>query len=57
MTRSDLEAAAQQSEPPPALSRRCARCGEPESEHVPVHAGTSVSVVGDLRECPGFLAE
>lgn len=31
----------------------CAACGESEGRHVPVHAGTSVSVV-DGGECPGF---
>jgi hypothetical protein len=33
----------------------CVRCGCEKLDHVPVHAGTSVSVVANLKECEGYL--
>ena len=38
------------------IEKLCVRCGCEESDHVPVHAGTSVSVVANLKECPGYLS-
>lgn len=34
----------------------CTYCGCEQSDHVPVHAGSPVSVVAGLKECPGYQA-